>query len=149
MPEEDGLGCKDQSGGLPHGGAGDVPGYWVQQWNGETACQPAGYQTAYDIHARDDYKRCVCDFYGSGAADCPQAEGSPEPPTPPTPPTPPSPDDSDDEEDSGDDEPPTPPPNPWETWQTLEEIRKEPHYNKENSHSRTMYMIDRELEFLE
>jgi len=28
------------------------------------------------MYARDDYKRCVCDTWGNGEADCPQAGGS-------------------------------------------------------------------------
>lgn len=59
---------------FPYGGAGDVPGYWAQNWSGATACQPVDYQTSYSMSARDDYKRCICDLFGEGAADCPTAE---------------------------------------------------------------------------
>jgi len=71
MPAEDGLGCGSQIGYFPYAGAGDVPGYWAQDWSGATACRPATYATAYSISARDDYKRCVCDLFGEGEADCP------------------------------------------------------------------------------
>ena len=29
--------------------------------------------TAYSIYARDDYKRCICDKFGAGEADCAKA----------------------------------------------------------------------------
>ncbi len=97
--------------------------------------------------ARDDYKRCVCDQVGNGESDCPQSDSpgpDPSPPTPPTPgpepPTPPTP---------GPD-PPTPGPSPdvWRTWASLQEIRDTPHYS-ETSYSRTLYQVDREVDFLE
>lgn len=89
--------------------------------------------------ARDDYKRCVCDKFGSGAADCPTADGPGPAPTPPTPgptpgPTPPS--------------PPTPGPDPWDTWAELDDIRNKPNYS-EDERSRTLYQVDREMDFLE
>jgi len=71
LPVEDGLDCADQQGNFPSGGASDVPGYWEQAWSGKTECRPVGYQTPYAVTARDDYKRCVCDKFGSGEASCP------------------------------------------------------------------------------
>ena len=54
-------------------------GYWAQAWSGATECRPATYQTAYSMSARDDYKRCICDLFGDGEVDCPQAEGDSSP----------------------------------------------------------------------
>lgn len=70
MPAEEGLECGHQISYFPYGGAGDVAGYWAAAWSG-VGCRPATYQTAYDISARDDYKRCVCELFGEGEADCP------------------------------------------------------------------------------
>ena len=36
----------------------------------------------------------------------------------------------------------------WKTWATLQQIRDTPHYSKA-SYSRTLYQVDRELEFIE
>lgn len=33
-----------------------------------------GYETAYSVYNAEDYKRCVCDSWGAGAADCPQEQ---------------------------------------------------------------------------
>jgi len=71
--EEEGMSCKDQSR-LPAGGYGDAPGYFHQAWDGSAACIPVTWQTGWTIYARDDYKRCVCDFFGGGEAGCPQAD---------------------------------------------------------------------------
>ena len=68
--------CGQQIGYFPWSGAGGVVGYWAEDWSGAAACRPATYQTAYDMSARDDYKRCVCDLVGEGEADCPQADGT-------------------------------------------------------------------------
>merc|ERR1712110_1182331 len=75
LPEEaeEGKSCKDQSR-LPAGGYGDAPGYFHQAWDGSAACIPVTWQTGWTIYARDDYKRCVCDFFGEGEASCPQAD---------------------------------------------------------------------------
>lgn len=81
MPAEGGLGCEDQSS-FPYGGAGNASGYWEQAWSGETACHPVSYQTAYSMTARDDYKRCVCDLFGTGETSCPQADSPAPDPTP-------------------------------------------------------------------
>ena len=52
-----------------------MPGYWRKDWSSEApACKLASYETPYSIYARDDYKRCVCDLYGEGEKDCPEAD---------------------------------------------------------------------------
>ena len=43
---------------------------------------------------------------------------------------------------------PSPSPDVWRTWATLQEIHDNPHYS-ERSYSRTLYQVDRELDFLE
>ena len=101
---------------------------------GDTAntCKFINTQTQWSAVARDDYKRCVCENWGNGASDCPQAdspapgpEPSPSPPgptptppeptpTPPEPtPTPPGPEPSPQPE-------PQPTPEQWTTEMTLE-----------------------------
>lgn len=72
MPAEDGLTCGQQK--TFSNGAGNVPGYWAQAWDGSIKCLPATYQTVYSMSARDDYKRCICDIFGAGEADCPLKE---------------------------------------------------------------------------
>ena len=117
LPTESNVGCADQ-GGFPTGGAGDVPGYWEQSWQGATECRPVGYQTQYSMSARDDYKRCVCDKFGQGEASCPQADGSVPDPTPTPDPTPdptPNPDPTPDPTPNPDPSP-TPTPDPYTTW---------------------------------
>jgi hypothetical protein len=64
------MSCSNQSV-FPTGGYGDAPGYFNQAWDGSAACIPVKWQTGWTIYARDDYKRCVCDFFGDGEADCP------------------------------------------------------------------------------
>jgi len=77
--------------------------------------------------ARDDYKRCVCDKFGRGEADCGLADDLGPGPTPPT---------------------PGPTPNPWDTWAELDDIRNKPNYSDDEK-SRTLYQVDREMDFLE
>jgi len=48
--------------------------YLEQNWSQPNKCAPVGYMTQYSIVARDDYKRCVCDKFGSGEGDCPTAD---------------------------------------------------------------------------
>ena len=43
---------------------------------------------------------------------------------------------------------PDPKPDVWQTWATLQEIRATPHYSS-SSYSRTLYQVDRELDFIE
>ena len=78
----------------------------------------------------------MCDLFGEGAASCPST-GDVEPYNP----EPYVPDDPVDPVDP-------PSPHPWSTFAELEEIRANPHYSEEN-YSRTMYQVDRELEFIE
>ena len=88
------------------------------------------------MSARDDYKRCICDIFGAGEADCPQSgEDAPEPE-----PIPPKPDDADDEEEDEEEEEeedPTPSPTPIPSWDELQEIKDNPHYP--DGYSRTLY----------
>lgn len=88
-------------------------------------CAPVEYQTQYSMAARDDYKRCVCDKFGRGEADCALDESGPAPHPSPKP-------DND----------------PWKTLAELDEIKENPNYSDEtNSH--TLYQVDREMDFLE
>ena len=97
-----------------------MAGYWVADWTGATRCRPYDYESAYSISTRDDYKRCVCANFGDGEADCPDEDGS-----------------GSDDEDS-----------PDIFFEELEEIRANPHY-PDDSLSRTLYQVDREVDFIE
>jgi len=141
--------------------------YFDKSWSGGKACGLVTWMTQYSATARDDYKRCVCDNWGSGEADCPQGpddksnqeQGSneetdpvePEEPEETDPVEPEVPDETDPVEPV---EPDTPDnggdttPDVWKTWATLQEIRDTPHYS-ETSYSRTLYQVDRELDFIE
>ncbi len=46
--------------------------YFDKSWGVKNSCEVVTYMTAYSAVARDDYKRCVCDQWGEGAASCPQ-----------------------------------------------------------------------------
>lgn len=148
LPEESDVSCAHQAPSFPFGGYGDVPLYFQKRWDDKVACQLSQWQTQYSVMARDDYKRCVCDFYGQGEADCPPAEGTPidddeeeEEGS----------DDGDqaDEDESGEDCPdPYIPDGHYESWETLQEIRDSPHYDDDN-YSRTLFQVERELDFLE
>ena len=72
LDAEEDIGCAEQTS-FPAGGAGDVAGYWDQNWSGPTECRLVNYMTQYSVVARDDYKRCICDKFGAGELDCPQA----------------------------------------------------------------------------
>ena len=48
--------------------------YFDKDWSGGNKCKLVTWQTQYSSIARDDYKRCVCDVWGSGASDCPQGD---------------------------------------------------------------------------
>jgi len=138
--------------------------YFDKSWSGGKACGLVTWMTQYSAAARDDYKRCVCDNWGSGEADCPQGPddtsnqetGSNEDPVPEEeevidPIEPEEPEVPEEEEEV---EPVTPDeggdttPDVWKTWATLQEIRDTPHYS-ETSYSRTLYQVDRELDFIE
>ena len=46
--------------------------YFDKDWSGGNKCKLVGWMTQYSSMARDDYKRCVCDKFGTGEADCPK-----------------------------------------------------------------------------
>jgi len=60
---------------MPLGGTGNVAMYWEMSWSEANKCQVVAWMTQYSAVARDDYKRCVCDKFGSGAGSCPTADG--------------------------------------------------------------------------
>lgn len=81
LPEETtGLTCGDQPAGIfPDKGSYGEGMYAYFEYNedladGDYACTAVDYQTQYSIYTFDDYKRCICDNIGSGAADCAQAD---------------------------------------------------------------------------
>ena len=99
--------------------------------------------TQYSIVARDDYKRCVCDSMGGGAASCPQGADD----TSNTDAGDNTNDGTNDGANDGADDG-TNDTSVWTTWATLQQIRDTPHYSS-TSYSRTLYQVDRELEFIE
>ena len=174
LPAEDDLDCGNQPNQFPTGGASDILHYFDKDWAVAGACKVSPWPTQYSAFARDDYKRCVCDLWGNGAADCakgpddtsnqefgddsgiaPETEDAEEDVIPepseyeedvqPNP----EPAEDGDPEPSGDDNvQPSPSPDVWRTWATLQQIRDTPHYS-ESSYSRTLYQVDRELDFIE
>jgi len=76
LPEEDEarMTCGNLSHNFPLGGYGDAMAYFDEDWTSTVNCNPVKWQTPYSIYTRDDYKRCICDHFGNGAASCPQAE---------------------------------------------------------------------------
>ena len=124
--------------------------------------------TAYSITTRDDYKRCVCDNFGSGAADCATDHNA----------VPDVPDNNNDDAQSDDNQNDAQPDNnsdgnnnnnqdsqpdnnandndsnnasdevDWDADEVLEEIHENPHYEN-GQESRTQYQIDRELTWIE
>ena len=69
LDKEKNLDCAHQMT-FPYGGAGDVYQFWAKRWAGGNTCQLVEYATQYSVLSRDDYKRCVCDIWGNGAANC-------------------------------------------------------------------------------
>lgn len=71
---EDTLTCGNLSSTFPSGGYGDAVAYFTEGNDpNEAKCAPVKWQTPYSVYTRDDYKRCICDYYGDGEANCPQA----------------------------------------------------------------------------
>merc|ERR1712003_96019 len=59
------------------GSAGAVKTYFTKSddWQSpQGRCMPVSWQTPYMVSARDDYKRCVCYYWGEGEEDCPTAD---------------------------------------------------------------------------
>ena len=75
MTPNENLSCANQAPSFPYNGYGDQALYFEKHWEG-TECRVVKWQTQYSLLARDDYKRCICDSFGSGAADCPTVSGS-------------------------------------------------------------------------
>jgi len=69
------LSCATE-GSFPMGGTGEALGFFQngQDHNDvENECKLVSWQTGYSMYARDDYKRCICETWGRGEDDCPQA----------------------------------------------------------------------------
>jgi len=97
--------------------------YWVP--GNENECELKPWMTEYALFARDDYKRCVCEHWGNGAADCQEVDFEPSPVPEPTP----GPEDG---------------PTLDELFSGLEQIHSAPHYSEEEK-SRTLYQADLSL----
>jgi len=100
--------------------------YFDKDWT-KPACKLVSWMTQYSAVARDDYKRCVCDKYGSGEADCAQGEddtsnrdeNEDQDPIPDPEPSPePSPEPQPDPQPEPSPEP-SPDPDVWRTWASL------------------------------
>lgn len=46
--------------------------YYVKDWSRTNSCKVVNWKTNYNIYIADDYKRCVCDGWGTAenAAEC-------------------------------------------------------------------------------
>ena len=53
-------------------GDGSQPQYLT--FDTDTKCTVVDYQTEFSIYNRDDYKRCVCTYFGLGEPDCPHEQ---------------------------------------------------------------------------
>jgi len=50
--------------------AGEGYQYFDKDWSNKNKCKSVDYPTEYTIYTPEDYKRCVCDKWGAGEADC-------------------------------------------------------------------------------
>ena len=71
ITDDEDLYCDDEFD-FPAGGAASVPSYYTESWSVSGACQVVSWQTPYSVYAKEDYKRCVCEKWGSGEASCQQ-----------------------------------------------------------------------------
>ena len=67
------LGCVNEND-FPADGAAHVKSF-IQESSSANKCEFTDDQTGYSLFDPDDYKRCVCDHWGSpkGESECPQA----------------------------------------------------------------------------
>ena len=80
------MGCGGQLKEFSTQGAAFIPSYFDNSWSGDPTCKLVNWQTGYSLYVRDDYKRCVCDLHGQGAADCAtDPNGTPAPAPGPSP----------------------------------------------------------------
>jgi hypothetical protein len=64
------LGCKNQ-GSFGNSGYGHHALYFDTKWWPEGGCKIVNWQTGYSAYTPDDYKRCVCDAWGTDPeVDC-------------------------------------------------------------------------------
>lgn len=69
------MGCATE-GKFPSGGTGGLVKGYFRASTKQGECELVAGATPYSMYARDDYKRCVCETWGEGEADCPQASAS-------------------------------------------------------------------------
>ena len=69
MSQESNLSCISTY--LDYGGSGEQLSHWSKNSKRPNTCILVNYVTQYSVYDADDYKRCVCDSWGSGASDCP------------------------------------------------------------------------------
>ena len=66
--------CTPQTTPLPYNGGGNRLAYWNRNFNVNNQCELVSYETKYSIYKKDDYKRCICDWFGMGYSDCPDTD---------------------------------------------------------------------------
>merc|ERR1711920_744695 len=154
LPAEDEstMTCGNLKSSFPTGGYGDAVAYFDKGWSSDKECIPVKWQTPYSIYTRDDYKRCICDHFGDKEKSCPQQHKDD--------------DDKEDEkeeeekeeekeeeeekddekEDEKDDELTLP--EVSDPTVEFKEIWDRPHFN-DNEPSRTMFQVDRSLDYIE
>lgn len=59
---------------LTYGGHGQVESFWEYNSSGQNRCKLVEYETEFSVYNAEDYKRCVCSYFGEGADTCPQAD---------------------------------------------------------------------------
>ena len=71
LPSEDNLDCGNQPDGFPMGGSSDISVSFTKDTDFANRCKVSDNFTAFLATAHDDYKRCVCEYWGEGASSCP------------------------------------------------------------------------------
>jgi len=46
-----------------------VPSHW-EGGDERNKCKLVNYETEFSIYNSEDYKRCVCEYWGDGEIDC-------------------------------------------------------------------------------
>ena len=64
---------------MTYGGSGTVKSFWYADTWASKRCMLVDYDTFFSVYVLEDYKRCVCYYFGAsadGSEECPQ-EASP------------------------------------------------------------------------
>ena len=65
---------------MTYGGSGTIDSFWYSDAWETKRCKLVNFDTFFSVYVLEDYKRCVCYYFGAstdGSEECPQ-EASPE-----------------------------------------------------------------------